>query len=179
MGRQIQFWGEKSEKNQVWQHSYTRVRRPLIIARLTQRTPCPGIWSECRSYALLLEGSLPEVTGSSPIKFGDLPVLSTVIRPFFFAFWLCGRRGGQKAGGGEHPEHQEWNQHEAGARRRFHRQAAVVNRYGANEVVTCAKILPILFKQAAPFGSSPDTTRRNRDGGVRRGKDRAGLCRRT
>ena len=96
----------KTPKKQVWQHSYTRVRRPLIIARLTQRTPCPGIWSECRSYALLLEGSLPEVTGSSPIKFGDLPVLSTVIRPFFFVFWLCGRRGG-KIRGGEHPEHQE------------------------------------------------------------------------
>ena len=85
----------KTKKNQVWQHSYTRVRRPLIIARLTQRTPCPGIWSECRSYALLHEGSLPEVTGSSPIKFGDLPVLSTVIRPFFFVFWLYGRRGGK------------------------------------------------------------------------------------
>ena len=26
-----------------------------------------------------------------------------------------------------------------GARHRFHRQAAVVNKYGANEVVTCAK----------------------------------------
>ena len=99
-----------AKKNQVWQHSYTRVRRPLIIARLTQRTPCPGIWSECRSYALRHEGSLPEVTGSSPIKFGDLPVLSTVIRPFFFVFWLCGRRadaGGAKSGGRASPEHLE------------------------------------------------------------------------
>ena len=94
----------KTPKKQVWQHSYTRVRRPLIIARLTQRTPCPGIWSECRSYALLHEGSLPEVTGSSPIKFGDLPVLSTVIRPFFFVFWLYGRRGGKNQAS---PEHQE------------------------------------------------------------------------
>ena len=115
-GSRVFFWSPSnrtvSAKNQVWQHSYTRVRRPLIIARLTQRTPCPGIWSECRSYALLHEGSLPEVTGSSPIKFGDLPVLSTVIRPFFFVFWLCGRRGGKNRGGRASRAPGAWNQHD-------------------------------------------------------------------
>ena len=129
----------KTTRKQVWQHSYTRVRRPLIIARLTQRTPCPGIWSECRSYALLHEGSLPEVTGSSPIKFGDLPVLSTVIRPFFFVFWLYGRRGGKIRGGESIQSTTSLEPTRGGARRRFHRQAAVVNRYGAKEIVTCAK----------------------------------------
>ena len=173
---------EKSKKNQVWQHSYTRVRRPLIIARLTQRTPCPGIWSECRSYALLHEGSLPEVTGSSPIKFGDLPVLSTVIRPFFFVFWLRGRRGG-KIRGGEHLQStRSLEPTRGGARHRFHRQAAVVNKYGANEVVTCAKTAesdPFFANKLPLLAAAQTHHRRNRNGGVRRGKDRAGLCRRT
>ena len=138
---------DKNEEKAGLAALHTRVRRPLIIARLTQRTPCPGIWSECRSYALLHEGSLPEVTGSSPIKFGDLPVLSTVIRPFFFVFWLCGRRGG-KLGGESIQSTRSPEPTRGGARRRFHRQAAVVNRYGAKEIVTCAKTktnkLPLL-----------------------------------
>ena len=58
-----------------------------------------------------MKESLPEVTGSSPIKFGDLPVLSTVITPFFFVFWLRGRRG-VKLGGRASRAPGAWNEHE-------------------------------------------------------------------
>ena len=109
-----------TKKNQVWQHSYTRVRRPLIIARLTQRTPCPGIWSECRSY-------VPEVTGSSQMR---TPGIEHVIS--FCFFLLRGGRGGGK-------------------------------QFDAN-------YLTIL--------GAAQTKTANRNGGVRRGEGRAGLCRR-
>ena len=67
--------------------------------------------------------------------------------------------GGVKLGGeSTSPERQERNQHDEGARRRFHRQAAVVNRYGAKEIVTCAKTAEhfVETNMLPLFGISPD-----------------------
>ena len=67
--------------------------------------------------------------------------------------------GVKNRGGGISRAPGAWNQHEEGARRRFHRQAAAVNRYGAKDVVTCAKTAEhfVQTNKLPLFGSSPDT----------------------
>lgn len=62
--------------------------------------------------------------------------------------------GGAKAGGESIQSTRSLEPTRGGARRRFHRQAAVVNRYGAKEIVTCAKTktnkLPLLAAAQTP-----------------------------